>query len=690
MSVRPSTWALGGCAIAAMLLVYRDPWRRDRDAPGYVTNHGATVRLLPELAEGVPTDLELELVRPGGVVTRIAPGQGRAGHWVWDDGASMGPADPDALDGLWSSLRGATTLRAADASADAGLGEGGRIRVRGGGQALEIVLGRATADGVGIYAGGLDGAGLGGGPDVGALWVVERQLGELVAQRAEAWVARRPLLVDVAEVVAIEFADASLTRGPDRLWRSTVGGLEVLLSNAAVEARLGRLLGARLDPWHAPWVDPAAADAPWIRLRTDSGEVHALWQGPACAGDRVALDRGAGLAGCVDARLLDAWPLPGRAGADASWIEPRLAPHDYGRVLRIEQRAPQAMTLRRDGGEWLIERRSGGVDEVVSVGESEVFRWYDALHAARLQTATSTTVVHDEVDLLLTSDSTAQVRLRCGRDADDALACARDGQPAYPVALDVELAFSAETFVDRQLATLSPGEARAIEISGPAVVRQGAHLDLGVWRLDAPLHPEGDAALDDQRVESLLATVSGLRAQEWTAAPTGIAERSLRVERVPADGRPIAVVVELWPGCIARVDGGPAARVGEGPCRALAEDLLVDAPLERAIEDARALELGRRGRRIALRRTDGPWVRVDGEPLGEVAEPLRRWPTWATVALVPGAAPGPAEAELVVEPAAGEPYVLDVGDGWAQIRGEGWFYRLAERPAGDVAVPAPE
>jgi hypothetical protein len=664
-----------------MLLVYRDPWRRDRDAPGYVTNHGATVRLLPELAEGVPTDLELELVRPGGVVTRIAPGQGRDGHWVWDDGASMGPADPDALDGLWSSLRGATTLRAADASADAGLGEGGRIRVKGGGQAFELVLGRATADGVGIYGG------VGEGADA-ALWVVERQLGEIVAQRAEAWVARRPLLVDVAEVVAIEFADASLARGPDRLWRSTVGDLEVMLSNAAVEARLGRLLGARLDPWHAPWVDPEAAGTPWIRLRTESGEVHALWQGPACAGDRIALDRGAGLAGCVDARLLAAWPLPGRAGADAAWIEPRLAPHDYGRVLRIEQRSPQAMALRRDGGEWLIERRGAGGDEVVSVGESEVFRWYDALHGARLQTASSTTIVHDDVELVLTCDSTAQLRLRCGRDAADAFACARDGQPAYPVALDVELAFSAETFVDRQLATLSPGEARAIEISGPAVVRQGAHLDLGVWRLDAPLHPEGDAALDDQRVESLLATVSGLRAQQWTETPTSAAERSLRVERVPADGRPTAVVVELWPGCIARVDGGPAARLGEGPCRALAEDLLVDAPLERAIEDARALEFGRGGRRIALRRADGPWVRVDGEPLGEVAEPLRRWPTWGTVALVPGAAPGRAEAELAVEPAAGEPYVLDVGDGWAQIRGEGWFYRLAER--GDAEMPAAE
>lgn len=672
-SVRTSTVVLAIAAVAAVALVHRDPWQRASPAAIYVTNHGASMRLVPELVEGVPTDLELELVAPGGVVTRIAPAEAHTGHWVWDDGASIGPADPDALDGLWSSLRGATSLRAAEAGTDAGLGEGGRIRVRAGAHAFELLLGRRTADGVGIYGAVEQGTG------DASLWVVERQLGDLAAQKAEAWVARRPLLVDVAEVVRIAFADATLERGPDRLWRATVGDRRTLLSTTAVEARLGRLLSARLDPWHAPWVDADTPDAPWIRLQTERGEGHALWTDRRCAGERVAVDRGAGLAGCIDARLVEPWPLPGREGAGQAWIEPRLLPHDYGRVLRVEQRAPNPMTLRRDGGDWVIERRVAGVEELVTVGESEVFRWYEALRSARMQTDAPVDLVGDVVDLVVTTDTTAQVRLRCGTAAGQTPACARDDQPAYPVELEVELGFLPETFADRQLVTMSAGEARAIEIVGPAVVRQGAHLDLGVWRLDAPAHPEGDAALDEQRVEAVLSTVAGLRAQQWTGRPSGAADRSVRIERVPAQGRAGAVVVELWPDCVVSVDGGPAARVAAGACRSLAGDLLIDAPLERAIEDASALELRIDGRGFALRRDDEQWARVDGEPLGVVAEPLRRWPQWITRALVPGAPGGEVAAELAVEPRAGEPYVIEVGERWARIRGERWYYALDGR-----------
>ncbi len=674
---RWATWVLAMLAVGAVALVHADPWQRPVGGPVYVTNHGATTRLVPELPDGVPSDLELTLVRPDGVATRIGTAPEHGGHWVWADGVSMGPADPDALDGLWSAVRGATTLRAADDDTEAALGQGGRIRVQSGAFAFEVVLGLGTPDGVGIY-GALEG-------DT-ALWVVERQLADLPAQAAEAWVARRPLLVEIPEVAEIDFADATLVRGPDRLWRSTVGETRTLLSNTAVEARLGRLLGARLAPWRPPWIDAATAPAPWIRLRTEAGEMFALWHAPGCDDGRVAVDRGAGLAGCIDAQLVEPWPLPGRSASDPGWIEPRLAPHDFARVLRIEQRAPQSLTLRRDGGQWVIERRGDQGDELVSVGESEVFRWYTSLHTARLQTDTAVELPPDAVVLVITTDSTAQIRLRCGVHAPEMMACARDDQPAYVVSLDVELAFSDETFTDRQLAVLSAGEARAIELVGPAVVRQGAHLDLGVWRLDAPLHPEGDSALDELRLEGLLAAVSGVRAQQWAEAPQESPSRTIRVERVPTQGRAGAVVIEVWPGCIVRVDGGPAARVGDGVCRSLAQDLLVDAPLARAIEDARALEVRIDGRGIPLRRQDHRWLREDDEPLGDVGERMRRWSQWTTQALVPGAPVGRAEAELAVEPAAGEPYVIDVGPGWAQIRGQSWFYTLAEQREAPAVV----
>ena len=665
-----TTWILLALAIGSVALVHRDPWVDAERAPVYVTNRGAQTRLLPELPDGVPTDVQIELVRAGGVVTRIAPDPDHGGHWVWDDATSTGPADPDALDGLWSSLGGAVTLRAADAGTDAGLGEGGRIRVRAAGIAFELVLGRKTADGVGVY-GAIEGD--------GALWVVERQLADTLTHKAEAWVARRPLLVEVAQVERIDFADATLERGEDRLWRSTVGTTTTLLSNTAVDARLGRLLGARTDPWQPPFVDAANPGTPWIRLHTSATLPHQLWRGSSCAQGRVGIDRGSGLAGCVDARLLEPWPLPGREGAGSAWIEPRLVPYEIGSVLRIEQRSPVAMTLRRDGGQWIIERRADAGDEITTIGLAEVHRWYGAVHAARLRTDTAADAVPSGIELVLTTDTTEQLRLRCGETPDGGMACARDDEPAYPVTIDAELGFSPDTFAARDLTSVSPGEARAIEIAGVGAVRQGAHLDLGVWRLDAPAHPEGDAALDEQRLEALVATVTGLRAQSWVEAPADAAAVQIRVELVPSEGRAGAVELELWPGCIVRVDGDKSARIGDGACRSLGEMLLVDAPLERAIEDATALEITLGATSFALRREGARWVRVDGEPLGDVGDALRRWPLLRADALVLGTPPGAAQASLAVEPAAGEPYVLEVGQGWARIRGEAWFYALSRR-----------
>jgi len=63
------------------------------------------------------------------------------------------------------------------------------------------------------------------------------------------------------------------------------------------------------------------------------------------------------------------------------------------------------------------------------------------------------------------------------------------------------------TFAERRLMAIDPGEARALEIlpgSGEGV-RQSVRLDLGVWRLDAPNHPDGNGALDEVRLETLLA-----------------------------------------------------------------------------------------------------------------------------------------------------------------------------------------
>ena len=61
-----------------------------------------------------------------------------------------------------------------------------------------------------------------------------------------------------------------------------------------------------------------------------------------------------------------------------------------------------------------------------------------------------------------------------------------------------ELAFTKETFADRRLLSFEAGEVRGLELlPGPTSdrVRQSVRLDLGVWRLDAPLHDDTAAAL---------------------------------------------------------------------------------------------------------------------------------------------------------------------------------------------------
>jgi hypothetical protein len=695
MRIATSTWGWLAAAAAAVVLVHADPWQRAGDAPLFVSSRSAAVRVLPELPEGVPADLVVELAGPEGPRARIEPGP--RGAVVLAVRELVGPADPEALDGLWASLRAATTLRAVAADTDAGLGERGRIALSYGDTRVEILLGRESPDGAGLYGSLADAD----GRPTGELWVVERELGDIVDQSAEAWAARRPLVLEPGEVARVAFADAEVVRGLDGMWRSTVGDATAIVQREAVEARLGRLVSARLDPWLAA---PYARDetAPWVRLATHDGAELPLWLRGPCPGfpDRVVVDRGEGRAGCVDARIVEPWPLPGREGMGTAWVEPRLLPHHYDRVLSIEQVRPRPQLLRRHGGTWVIETDDGGSKSVLELRESEVFAWYSALFDARFDHATEARGDADAVELRIVTDSTESVRLRCGEADDDGVrACRRDDEPALAVRVAVDPAFVAETFADRELVDIEAGQARAIEITGRDVVRQSVHLDLGVWRLDAPLHPEGDAVLDDLALEDLLATITAARAQEWTATPADTPERVLRIERTSARGQGDDVELQLWPAsadtCVVRVGQGRAAKVGEGTCRALRRDLLLADPLAHVLDDARTLALREGDREIRLRRDDGGrWVREDGSAPGEERSRFTAWSMLRTTALRPGEPRGTAAASLAVQPTVGEPYTMEVGDGWARVVGQPWFYLLAlapedEESAGDELDDAP-
>jgi len=678
----PLTGVLLVAAVGATAWAHLDAREGDAARATLVSTRSAAWRVLPELANTSSEGATVELWPSHGPAVRLVPGV--RGHQLWLGEEELGPVDPEAMEGVWDSLRLATTVRAADEGSDAGLGAGGRIVIRladGAGERT-IVLGRPTADGAGRY-----GAVEGGAEGTAGLWVLEEELSMLVQQAPEAWLARRALVIEPAEVAVVREGELVVERGLDGLWRARLGdaGAQVLLDRVAVETRIDRLVSARLDPL----VDPVSGDAgePLVMLEGQDGVDHGLRRHGACPGrpDRVLVDRGPGRWGCLDAALAQPWPVPGRDVEDpGALLEPRLLPHEYGRVLRVELRVPAVRMLSRYGGGWRIEEDAAGRTAVFDVSEPEVYRWYQALHEAEVSLAPAEPwPAVSDVELELVTDSTMELRLACV--GTEPLRCRRDDGPVVHVrgkGLPV-LAFDLDAFAERRLTDVSAEDIRAIEIlPGPAgaeVVRQSLHLDLGVWRLDAPAHPEGDAALDSLRLEALLATVGALRVEAWVdeAADIG-AERRLRVERVPRRGQAPELELELLPDCIVRVPGQRPGRISEGACETLRQDLLVGPPLQRAIDLARGLEVTRDGTTVRLERKGAAWIDEAGGPATEANTWLRALHEQHASGLVHAQPRGPQTWQLRVRPAEGTAFVFEGGEGWARIEDQDWHYRFAD------------
>ena len=105
------------------------------------------------------------------------------------------------------------------------------------------------------------------------------------------------------------------------------------------------------------------------------------------------------------------------------------------------------------------------------------------------------------------TDAGTKIRIECAELDGDRVRCRRDEGPWLQALGPVpSLTLTEGRFADRRLVQLEPGAVRAVELRpGPGAggVRQSAHLDLGVWTLDAPTHPEGSAALDQVRLQEL-------------------------------------------------------------------------------------------------------------------------------------------------------------------------------------------
>ncbi|MBZ5714772.1 hypothetical protein, partial [Nannocystis pusilla] len=660
---RALTLGLAAAAIASAALVRFDPWAGGPAAPMIYSAQSAARRVFPGLSEAEQGRATITLAPAGRAAVTLAPAD-NGFHAVFAGEQPLGPADAEALTGLWSSLRMATTLRAV--AEDSPLGPvRGEIAVEVEGRRAAVTLHGDASDGVGVL-GVIAGAGA---------WVVEPELAAALNQPTSAWVSRRLLPIEASEAAAVRLGPLELARGADGLWRVVSGASPHLLSEPAVALRLDRVVAAEFEP--APAEAAQLSVAPWLDVQDRSGRRWEVRLGGPCPGEpeRRVADRGAGARGCVDADIDAPWPID---DPDGGLVEPQLAPYAYGRVLAVQQEAPARRRLRRLGGGWVVEE-DGALHEVA---EPEVFRWWTTLQQAPVEVPPQPlTGFRPEVDLTVETDSSQHLRLRCGPAEGAPLACRRDEAPPLVVTRrePLALAFSRETFGERKLLSFGSGEVRELEIlpgRGSDGVRQSVRLDLGVWRLDAPVHPDGAAALDEVRLEAMLAALQSARAEAWTDRPVTAPLRTIRAERTGSE----AAALELHADCVGHVPGQPRAAVlPPSTCGALADDLLYNDPLRFWLGQARRVELSLGTRTATLVRDaveDSVWS-GSGDP--ELLAGVPGWEAFRSAKLTRGEPRGEPVVAKIQRPGAAA-ITVEVGPtsdgapGWVRLRGQDWFY----------------
>lgn len=677
MKVRAATWAWVVAATGLTAAVHVSSGPGDGGG-GFVSTRSSARRVFPTLPDVTMETATITLARAGGSVVTLEPSPD--GHALRVDDVLVGPADPRAVEGLWASLRMATTLRAVSDGSAVGADSLGSISIEVGGELRTLRVGGRTSDDAGRYA-EIENPDFDPEGPATQTWVVEREMADILDQAPEAWLSRRAVLVEPGQVLALALPGGQMRRGEDGRWRSSVGDTTALLSSDAVEARLGRLVGARLSPL-LPEGAPRDAE-PWVQVTGTGGRRWMLsLAGPCPDGSaRTVLSRGGGWPGCIDAAVTTSWPLPG-SGEDGAGtlVEPHLSPYGYGRILRVEQRAPTRHALSREVGDWRMSTDEG--DRIVD--GPDVFAWYETLQKAEVALAPADAVEPTwAVDVEFITDSTQRMRLRCGPRGPRRI-CKRDDGPLLELRTsDVAVATDVRTFADRDLLRFAVDDVRALEINAAGAPRQSVHFDLGVWRLDAPSHPESDAALSDVLLQEVLGAAASIRVRSWTPRPAADPRRTLRIEQTPEAGRDTVLTLEVWDdpedptGCIGAV-GEQAGRLPESTCRRLDQDLLHTDPVQFWLDTARSIEVTSQGQTSRFERTpeglvgEGPQVEADMERLRALAE--RR------VVALEQAGDVPQGWSVRVLPKRGERLEAIVVGDTITIEGTGWRYRLGPGP----------
>jgi hypothetical protein len=693
---RPGTLVALALAGAAVAIAWADPFAEPDDGALLVNNRSGARRVFPTLVDADPSKATIELQASDGPVVRIVPAPD-GGHQLMHGDVVLGPVADEDFEGLWSSLRLATAQRSAEKAH--GVGQAGVIRVSLPDESLTLSLGDAVP-GSGVY-GVFE-------PD-GAAWVVETEMLTLVRQPPKSWLSKRLLPVDVELVSGLAWGDELvLARGGDDFWRVHSGAPPELLSSEGVGFRLRRLLRAQLEPFIERDAVASESLRPWLVVTTLDGSSRALHVGGECPGHprKRLVDRGPGLLGCVPAELLERWPL---LEPDANMIEPRLVPHEYGRIVGIDMQGlgleqPTERRLIRRGGEWFYTGEGG----VETVAEEEVRRWYQELGTLEVAPWTPDAPIEPgppspepevpfapDWGLVVHADGGERLVVRCEL-AKTPVRCARDDGGLLRVLGDLphNLAFDKETFAARRLTTIGPGAVRELEILPPpdaesATVRQSVHADLGTWELDAPEHPDDSGAIDTVRLENLLWALRGLRAEAWVELGDAVPLRHIVAEVVPEQGLRHTVDATLYSGCVIVVAGQRPAVVGKAQCTALQEDLLFDDPLRFWLERSRGVEVARAGESspVFLRRRDEQFVTGEGTPLGdpELLETMQGFIDWRSQGIRAGEPAGAIEWTLDVRRELGPSVQVEVGSGWVRLRGADWYYVSRDEDAEPVA-----
>jgi hypothetical protein len=271
----------------------------------------------------------------------------------------------------------------------------------------------------------------------------------------------------------------------------------------------------------------------------------------------------------------------------------------------------------------------------------------------------------------------------------DVTVCQRDGGPLYPVSatIDERIVLDFELLADRTLVYLPSESIRALEISGPneaKVVRQSLRLEYGQWQLEAPAHPDGNNALDQTRLESLMAAIAGLRADRWLPSTKSPIERTFNLVHYPLPDRRTETNVVVFADCVAQVNGGRLAQIDASTCATLRSDLLFDDPLAYALREPRSVEIigadfGESP--VRFNRSGEGW-----EPLGadtraneRAIEELAKWSARRARRIVGGAPSSAAIAQVVVHRLQLGVSTFEIGPNWTSIAGSGWYYDQEER-----------